>query len=289
MKKYNILYLIIALVGFSACEKDATNVNIPVVKQQLAVHSYISPQAENIVVWVGLTKPIFGANTGSTPYIDYATVKISDGVTMADVPYNAMYNNYRLDTNTFKIVPGKTYTLYVSTPDGKNAKASCTVPQPHSTGLTVDYDTAVTRTANSLDYQLNVRVKWQDRPGEINYYHAFTEAKIVQHPDTSMWSYSQLSDDLVSDKNNDGKLLSGTYGQHTSSWFNQSGLTFFEQPEGIKYHLLHVDENYYKYHVSAQNNNSDDPFSEPVTMHTNIENGLGCFGAYSQVSGTIDF
>ena len=289
-KKYSILYLIFSLLLFSACEKDAENVDIPLVRPQLAVHSYISPQAENIVVWVGVSKPIFGPSNNGSAYIDDAIVKISDGVTMKDVPYNVMYNNYRLDTNSFKIIPGKTYTLYVSSPDGKNAKATCTVPMPpDANSFTADFDTTVKRTATELDYRLNVRLKWRDIPGQADYYHTFAEVKLVNHPDTSFWSYALISDELVSDKTRDGEVLSGINAQYSASHFNPGGLNFYNNPEGIKYHLFRVDENYYKYHLSSQNNNSGDPFSEPVTMHNNIENGLGCFGAYYQVSDSLDF
>jgi hypothetical protein len=52
----------------------------------------------------------------------------------------------------------------------------------------------------------------------------------------------------------------------------------------LTYSLLHTDENYYRYHdaVLRQRQSDGNPFAEPVPVPTNINGGLGCFGAYNR-------
>lgn len=59
--------------------------------------------------------------------------------------------------------------------------------------------------------------------------------------------------------------------------------SLFQQAE-LTYSLLHVDENYYRYHDSIlrQSESEGNPFAEPVPIPTNINGGLGCFGGYNR-------
>lgn len=46
--------------------------------------------------------------------------------------------------------------------------------------------------------------------------------------------------------------------------------------------VYNTDEHYFKYHRSVQTRgDSDNPFVEPSLIYTNVEGGLGCFGAYN--------
>jgi len=50
---------------------------------------------------------------------------------------------------------------------------------------------------------------------------------------------------------------------------------------GYEATLLNFSEDAYKYFKSTKNNQASDPFSDPVNVHTNVENGLGIFGSVS--------
>jgi hypothetical protein len=56
------------------------------------------------------------------------------------------------------------------------------------------------------------------------------------------------------------------------------------QQAELTYSLLHVDENYYRYHDSIlrQDESEGNPFAEPVPIPTNINGGLGCFAGYNR-------
>ena len=53
--------------------------------------------------------------------------------------------------------------------------------------------------------------------------------------------------------------------------------------------LRSVSEEYYLFHstVSRQQNNSDQPFSDPVVLFNNIRNGQGVFAGYSQAEKIV--
>ena len=50
--------------------------------------------------------------------------------------------------------------------------------------------------------------------------------------------------------------------------------------------ILSIDENYHKFHRTSGQDSGDNPFIEPTLVYTNIEGGLGCFGAFN-ASSTI--
>jgi hypothetical protein len=46
--------------------------------------------------------------------------------------------------------------------------------------------------------------------------------------------------------------------------------------------VYNADVNYFKYHRSLQQRlDTENPFTEPSIIYTNIKGGLGCFGAYN--------
>jgi hypothetical protein len=46
--------------------------------------------------------------------------------------------------------------------------------------------------------------------------------------------------------------------------------------------LYNADEHYYRYHRSlTERHDYTNPFTEPYLIYSNIEGGLGCFGAYN--------
>lgn len=50
----------------------------------------------------------------------------------------------------------------------------------------------------------------------------------------------------------------------------------------ITMELYNADEHYYRYHRSlTERHDYTNPFTEPYLIYSNIEGGLGCFGAYN--------
>jgi hypothetical protein len=58
----------------------------------------------------------------------------------------------------------------------------------------------------------------------------------------------------------------------------------FESAQEIIFYLRTLSEDYYRYKTTAllQNENSGNPFAQPVGVYNNIENGFGIFAGFSQ-------
>lgn len=293
-----ILLLAITALCLSSCTRNATNVDIPTIEPQLVVQCFISPQDSAIKAYVSMSSPVFG-NTSSLDGVTDATVKISDGV--LTVPLKLEFSNgnsyYIADTSALKILAGKTYTLWVSTLSGFAAKASCTVPYPaDTTSLKYNWDsTSETNTeTGGIDRTIQLNMEWKDAPGESNYYRvgAFVLTYLADNPSSNFQEvmYNNANNDLITDKNNDGSILARRDLTAVVSEYDGGVISGFSfKPKGIKMYLLTCDVNYFKFHESADRNSNNNPFSEPTLIYTNIDGGLGCFGASNQFIKQVNF
>lgn len=292
----NITALLVCL-SFAACEQDATNVDIPVIEPKLVVQSFISPQDTLIKVFVSLTRPVYNGNINNNGWITDADVKISDGLTTKQLLFDGLSGTkYTLHTSQMPIVAGKTYTLMVNTKDGRSAKATCTVPYPADTAsLTYKWDTTANRDDNvgQITRTVKLNMSWNDIAGGVNYYRAGSFVRMVETngtpEETLQTMYGPSYSDLQTDKNKDGQKIA--MNDLSAEVYEQIGGTvmgFSFRPIGIRVYLLSCDENYYKYHKTAVNNGGD-PFSEPTLVFSNVQGGLGCFGAYNEHVKIISF
>ena len=116
------------------------------------------------------------------------------------------------------------------------------------------------------EYRYNVQ--WMDSDLNENYY------RVILYWLENI-DYLARADEYVKDVLDNGEEISknlylSSYGPDISG-------------EGIPYavYLLNVDETYYRYHKTSSLISGDDPFSEPVQVYTNVENGLGCFCSFN--------
>ncbi len=276
MKTLNIkiLAIVILSVTLTSCEKVVTNVDLPDAEQQLVIQSFISPQDDITKVWVSLSTPVFS----ETPYdieedfLDNATVVISDGATSKTLVFKNSKNYYYISSLDFPIVAGKTYTLNVSTPDGKKCDAMCTVPL--SNPLSFELVSIDTNTYDD-DYGF-LKTRFKDISGEKNYYRVFAYDKRPHAGDTIYNElYPEYGNEVFTDINNDG------------NWLNQT-FHFYNNIKILVFNILNVDKHYYSYHKSVIGNEDGNPFSEPVIVYSNVNNGLGVFCAYNSLSEEID-
>ena len=287
--KFLTLFAIPAVaLFFCSCEKDA-NIKLPDIKSQLVVTSFISPEDTLIIVNVTETKPLY--KPYYTNYYNYynnntnlnsATVSISDGTNSVILPYNNYC--YNINSSLFPILAGHTYFLSVSTPDGRTIKAQTTVP---SVGTPVSITSHYESTDNGLGTPTDVtytklQVQFNDPSGIKNYYRTVVGAFIVDPYliplDTTMLysAYtSKLEYQFDTDDEQDGKTITLNKGAD-KAFSTDSTLKFFEVT------LLNCDYSYYAYHKSVINalGGQENPFAEPSIMYTNIDGGLGAFGAY---------
>jgi hypothetical protein len=295
MKTNNIYILLIAiLLALTACEKEVTNIKLPQASSKLVVTSFISPQ--DTMLWVSVIEsvPAIGKINLSSEDIRNATVSISDGERSINLLYDIQARTYTADAETLPIIPGKTYFLEVTDTKGRKAEASCTVPVTAEPALEIAIDSANGRYGDYMEYFM--LMKWQDTPGEINYYRIFAEISTNQEGGTQYtWPVSFESDGsgysnirLYSDNRLDGAKFSSPKGIlfHRS---NSSQFPRFPAITTLYSYLLSTDEHYYHYHQSLMNNYNVDgnPFAEPVLLYSNVNGGLGVFAAYNRTTASM--
>ncbi|TAL57825.1 MAG: DUF4249 domain-containing protein [Bacteroidetes bacterium] len=274
-KLITTLFLPLGIFLLAGCEKTVDNIKLPTTAPKLVVGCFISPQDSWITVTLTRSNPIFGPghnNTNTLPVED-ASVIISDGTNTASIPFNSLSQQYEMQTSTFPIISGQTYSLTVSTPTGENVSANCTVPASIISALTVDF----TDTASNLK---KTTVKWQDIPNEINYYRVVGQIVSIYTPspgDTifnDMYSISNAT--AYNDHEKDGNEL---YAKLEGSYYEGSEYSLV----AYDFYLLHIDGEYYNYQNSLDHYTYGDPFSEPIPLYTNIRGGLGVFAAYQKL------
>lgn len=313
MKLYPF-FILIALLSFSACESLVTEVgpeSLPDTESKLVVQSFISPQAARITVVVTESVPLFGESTGALNIIRNATVRISDGSREATMRYDSAGSSYSIDRTRFNIVAGKTYQLAVS--DGKRSvQATCTVPGKTASIKSYVIDTVYSENAFNPDTTITVKMTWDDIPGEANFYRlrSFLELEYtivessgpenykerrVRNRFNVDWDRSVGRNDYRSDVNLDGTVFSSPTGRFTlptpTSYQDEDGKVHIVYPKSkvisLTFEVDNTDETYFKYHRSLQLRNTDNPFSEPALIYSNVTGGLGCFAAYN--SGFVTY
>ena len=266
MNRYIKLIALSLPLGFSACEKDA-DVELPVVESKLVISSFISPEDTIVKVGVTISQPLYN-NSNSNQYsaVSYATVQITNGTTVQTMAYNADENYYFVSAAIFPITVGTTYNLTVSTPDGKNANASTSIPAQNATLIYTAE--AVNNQSNGDTYAF--RTEWNDTPGAEDYYRLVYYDRFVYNFDTI---YQEAFSNNFSDKDKDGTTMKEQF-----EIYAYSGAGF----SNGELHLIHASKEYYLYHKKlTEAAFSGGPFSEPVQMYSNINGGYGVFAGYN--------
>lgn len=291
MKKWT--YLFFSVLVFSGCREkliDTTDLNIP---ERLVVGCFISPQDDTLQATVTLSRPLYGQsifNEWQHPKVSNATVTIRSGGNSAVFSYNATLEKYVLPATAMPIIAGQTYTLEVSTPDGKRVDAQCTVPSPANFQFEVLGSLVAPANNEPFSRALNVDFRWQGLPDKNRFYR-LNYAQLLENGMFAgeYWQNTYLSaTQFYADTERENKRF---------RVFERISLVFTTSDGNglrIKGVLQELDENSYRYFssMSKQLQVGADGFSEPVVIFTNVNNGLGCFGAsyqYTVLSDTLAF
>ncbi|HEX8549156.1 MAG TPA: DUF4249 domain-containing protein [Cytophagaceae bacterium] len=266
-----ILYCFITLI-ITSCIKEVKNIKLPDNNsQKIVVECFISPESDSISATLSLSLPIFGDNTQRVvPIIENATVTLSDGTNSYNIPFVDSIGKYFSKSLPFAIAPGKTYYLTVTTIDGKTVSAKCTVPI--NAAIPTSF-TIIPRSDRPNYSSTNLKVEWQDIPGEKNFYFL----TIVSQDSTRENTYPQplyLYNNILTDEQRDGKLI--VYREDDVFSLNDTSAYFVLE-------LLTMDYNAYEFKRTQVLNEDNGPFTTPVNVHSNIQNGLGVFGAYRKM------
>ncbi|WP_421827596.1 DUF4249 domain-containing protein [Larkinella sp.] len=295
MKKFGWL---IGILGLASCQ----NLRQEVQPQQLAdqpvkllVACFISPQDTVLAAKVARSRPILDDETVINLEITNATVTLQTGSRSIVLTYHSRLRYYRASPNQFPIRAGETYQLRVQTPDGQSVEARTKVPEAVLLQQ-VRLDSEVVLENNQVRKRFFARYVWSDRSGQTEYYQT---AGIVAYrcsgcsPDKTIREPVQFVGEqgLYTDRESKGgQMVSDPGYLGVSIPSNQPFFpTLFSKPFVLTADLRHVNEDYYHYHqaLGQQLQIESNPFAEPVPIPSNIQGGLGCFGAYDRSTLTV--
>jgi len=193
------------------------------------------------------------------------------------------------------------YHLSIDYPNYSSLTAIDQVPKPVSlSGIHID-------TMSLSEGNILLTANFKEPVGQVNYYHLLLFHEVVsgrtqsngfvENKDVNLEPLPIISipvnlpnatfDNnqvgiLFSDENIDGQALQ----LKLKAVINELEMGMFPKIVG---ELRTVSENYYQYHTSLarQLESKDRPFSEPVSVYTNIENGVGIFAGYSTYRDSV--
>lgn len=203
---------------------------------------------------------------------------------------------------------GQTYKIEVDIPGHPIITAEDVVPFPVVLSEIEVDTTLIPGHVEDQIYKLAVNVQFEDPPGNSDYYHlclynhtgslpggmvpmdGFTESEtdvatlvplrhLESHKDNPAVTFHfEEGGILFSDEDFNGQSASLTF-------FSLLNVDSGDQLQKGKVvgELKTVSKSYYQYHssLSRQLANKDKPFVEPITIYSNIENGLGTFSGFA--------
>jgi hypothetical protein len=297
MKRLNIVYSFVALIGLYGCSADLPipTSDLPEFKQKLVVNSSVD-NLNPISIKISNSA---GAYTENLPQ-NYRQVKVSLRKANSSFDIPLVYDQFEeAFVASAPATPGVTYDLLVTdTVNGMPAvNARCVLPE-QVLNKQIGYVENGGIDMEGLTSDL-LTLKWTDVAG-ANYYivhfYYYSETANLFIP----FDF-ELNDPTLSDPKT-VKLSSGGY-LFDDGLFNGQEKTLNVVPPGglvagntgPKYliELRSVTDDYYRYHTTLQQYKDQDgvqqtgPFGSAIIVHSNINNGLGAFISSTLESDTI--
>lgn len=295
MKAIPYILLILAFAGTVSCEK-IIDINIPEGERKIVVNGLVNPDS---LIRINLSRSLSVLETNEFVYLEGANVQVSKDGSLLGILTEQPNGWYVLPGHYPEA--GSVYGLEVSYPGLASVSANATLADPVSFSeidttyqasdffggsyqLSFDfqdpdgrnyYALSITATHKVFDYET---LSYLDSLTTYSVYFNFLErgdgiqsAFVEDGAVTYYGSKVFFSDDLFSGQIMDVDIEIGSY-----SFFDADTVR-------LDVSLEHVSEPFYLYAISSgkYDQTAGNPFSEPVSVYTNIENGLGIFSGYS--------
>jgi Domain of unknown function (DUF4249) len=306
MKK--IIIIIATITTFVGCEKTVI-IDVPVPPSKLVVNGVV--QANNIfAVNVSKSEPVLTSNTANSFKVNNAFVQLyENGILKDTFLYNTANNNYVVKNGTTAQI-GKTYKLTAALNGFTAVDAEMVTPS----NIAIQSITRVVnaRTDANGGTQDEVKIKFIDNASETNNYlfkvkrpGNFTGLQVEYQ---TIFCIKSSDVDIDRTSNNDPTDVNSCIDREflmTDKNFNGNSKTItlfidsynlaeFTNPNNQrKYKAIveinNISKNYYNYRRSIQTyrDNEDNPFSEPVLVYSNVNNGYGIFSSFTVGRDTI--
>ncbi len=289
--------LLLLLFTFSGCVK-IINDDLEKKETKLVINAAISPDSI-FLVNLSRTFNIFDDESSKNlPFIDDAEVKLYENGIFLTTLNNSGYGYY-INPGFYPVV-GNEYRVEASSGSYKSVESITVIPPAVPI---VDFDTAlisVTDEYNGKEIRYVGILKYNDPGGIDNQYQLSCKFLAMDSQGNMYWNKTGIwpleGDERFFDRGSNGNLLwSDGYTdgnevtvrfQFYSSYVYEEGKSRDTQKIHFLFSLQSINKDYYTYLKSVgiywETGGSDNPFAEPVVIHSNVENGYGIFGGYSQ-------
>ncbi len=298
MKLY--FWFVFCLLIFAiACERPV-DLNIEAPSQKLVVISNFSP-TQALQVEVSQARSVL--NTEQPNYIKNAVVDVYENAEFMErlQLINTDPESPPYYASKYFVPKEKTlYTIQVEAPGFESVRAESSIPQRIDIErLTISEVNAFFEKNNHLIYTFRVAINFKDPKEEENYYHLNFYQQVLKYevtqndtlitgsyfrrvefsPETDNNSFIAYFDGgtLFEDKPFNGKFI--TYSFQSKSYI----YTDKELLGDMFVELRTTSKEYYLFHnsLSRQQTSPSGPFTEPVIIFNNIQNGSGIFAGYN--------
>jgi hypothetical protein len=278
--------LIVLIILLSSCEYYVRELVIDGVPERglLVVHAYLTNHDSLFKVFVDRAIPsIPQADTGQNDFnIENTLVQLKHNGTIHTLLFGEEeYNLYfYIHNDSFGLNPGAQYELLITTSFKDSVYSSLIYPESG-----IDKESFVLTEYEDDRGNESYKMSWTDFSSDLNYYVVYGTTYhgrcFGRCQDSIIYV---ISNDLVAD------LISDQYQGETIHTTDE----FQHRFDGRYYFIGTTTETVYlhKGTIDAQHDLSEFPFAEPVNLHTNIEGGLGIFGAFNfdfVVQGPISY
>ena len=295
--------------------EQIVELDVPPYEPHLVVGGFPTPDsvlAVRIGQSVSVLDPVDDAFGLPSPLLSDARVAVYDeaGVLLDSLRYEGTddYFGAHRSASGFVPSPGQTYTLRVSAPGLPDAEATTRIPVP--VPFEVRYEGEI---ETPYEYERRVRlvVTLDDPVGEQAY--ALSVSSVLEvdgepprwlsHPfrstDPVLKGGIEEIDTAVGIDFQSGDYFSVAYfrdrlfaGASREMELELSIFTYYAQEEDIDeltVELAVMDEDYVRYQqtLETQRINNENPFAEPVRLHTNVRGGTGVFAGYATYQVTV--
>jgi uncharacterized protein DUF4249 len=275
--KRQFLFLSLLALLFAACGEDffeqTVVIEVPPHTPRLAVTAHLTAGDTALFVFISHSLGILDSRQPET--ISDATAGLfKDGQFLAAIPFET---GQLYKTALPEPLPAdlSEYRLTVSAPGYDAVEAVQTMPAiVPILSATYEVDGAVNSEGDKVD---ELTVEFQDPPGEDNYY-AIRVWVMFDDGYKNEWYFENL-DPLAEDFRRDLVIKDDSFEGKKYKW--RFSTYQFAEPGTAKMlvQLRSVSKDKYLFlkSVSLSEDNSDNPFAEPVIIHNNIEGGYGIF------------
>jgi hypothetical protein len=273
------------LLLLSSCSEDffeeVIDIKIPDHTPRLSIAAYLLAGDSIINVYVSHSLGFLDTTKRTT--IKNAVVQVfKNGATLAIVPYSSK-QFYKLKLPKSKVIDQAFYELKISAPGYPPITSQQKLPAPVPIlGARFEKNGAIDSNGEKFDL---IVIEFQDNAIVKNYY-AISGTLEISPGDKIPVSFNSLDplsenageEVLVKDDSFNGKKFSWRLGSHLQF----PGAKLILQLESIT-----KDKYLFLKSIHLYEEAEDNPFAEPVLIHSNIEGGFGIFSAESRTYFTL--